>query len=283
MSAHGRAPLSPIVRAGYEMRVRPLLLTLLLTACYGESHPYEGGGDYPISECSNSGRQVVAATAGEELWDPELTDTDAEQRGRTRDFRLLDDHGYRVRLTHFCGDTVLLVVGSMQDPVDPQAPGPIDWLDDLPDWLQDRDPQAPRLTIMSTYWANADGEVPTVGDLRRFRAIVQETRGSDSFTYSFPVDDPEPGDDGTRSIITLQDPYRFEDAAPAASAMTVVSNVPPDPDPSRRYRREHEVRDRWAHRSEPYFVVLHPVLRIVAMGDDPEEDGIIEALRAVPE
>ena len=115
-----------------------------LAACIGDHGPYEGGGEYPTSECSRAGEQLVADSAGEQLWDDELG---ADQLGRTRDFSLLDHHAYRVRLTHFCGDTVLLVVGDMGEPQ-------LDWLDDLPEWTDGRDETAPDLTIMTTWWAN---------------------------------------------------------------------------------------------------------------------------------
>lgn len=285
-------------------RLLPLLL--LLPSC--DDNPYAGGGEYPVDRCSSAEQARIANEAGEALWREALGDTDGPQVGRTRDFALLDEHGYRVRLTHFCGHTVLLVSdrmpwpplppededededgsGDTDAPVGPCDGGPdldlshLDWLRELPDWLEGR-ADGPPVTVMSTWWGDSSGEAPSVGELRRFRDAVtcqinaeEGDDGGDPWVYT------DPGTGLRREVLLLQDPWRFQGAAAAASAMYVVSDVPPDPDPSRRYRREREVRDRWRLGSAPGFVVLQPALRITALGRDPVQDGIIDALRADP-
>lgn len=283
VSARSGTRLSTTAHGGYDevmnRSATAALALSVLSGCFGDVGPYDGGGEYPTTECTQAFRAVIAETAGEELWDTDVTDTDGRQRGRTRDFRLYDEHGYRVRLTHFCGDTVLLVVGDMRTRDDPEAETPLGWLDELQGWLDARDPEAPPLTIMTTWYADEDGDTPTVGDLRRFREQVEAERGVDAWTYTYPT----PGGEETRTILTLQDPWRFPDAAVATYVMALASDVPVGDGPDRRFRREHEVRDRWTFRAAPNFVVLQPSLRILAIGEDPVEDGIVEELQTAPE
>ena len=243
-----------------------LLAATLLAACSGSEGLYADGADYWTEQCTTAGRQLVASRATEILGEG------------TRDFALLDRYGYRVRLTDFCGNSVLLVLGDMSDP------DVLDWIDELPGWLEDRDPRAPPLVILTAWFANLDGEVPGVGDLRRFAEVIAETRGSDPFEYTYTLSYNHDGGafdyelDLTEEIGLIRDPYRFEDAAAAASVMNIASDIPEE---SRRSRREQELASRWGVREGPYFVALEPTLLIQALGDDPVEDGIIEALQGV--
>lgn len=243
-----------------------LTAALFAQSCDGEDDPYADGGDYRTTPCSTEARRQVASRATEIIGEG------------TRDFALLDQFGYRVRLTDFCFSSVLLVVGDMSDPQS------LSWLDELPNWLEDRDPGAPPMVVMTAWSSNLDGEVPTAGDLRRFAEVVAEAKGSDPFRYSYdlrynfdggPIDSVQTVTD---RIALLRDPYRFENAAAAASVMYVASDIP---DEFRRSRRSQELASRWGVRQGPFFVVLEPTLLIQAMGYDPVEDGIIEALAGV--
>ena len=250
----------------------------LLVACSGSTTPYAEGGNYATSTCTTRMRREVATSAGEVLWETDLTDTDPPQQGRTRDFSVLDDYGYRVNLTDFCGHTVLLVVDHLPEGLgddDAEVELPL-WLSQLDDWAEDRDPDAPRLTVLSA-WSSANGATaPSLSELRDLRDMLDE-RGLSEVTY--PRSDGSGGVAWVKTpVVLLQDPYRIEDAAAAAAAMSVVSTVPDDPDPDRRYYREREIRDRWDISQPPYYVVLHPILRIVAKGHSPVHDGIIDAV-----
>lgn len=274
-AAPTRAPAGQVVRVRLELEVVDLLVhranpwllaATLLAACSGSEGLYADGADYWTERCTTGGRQLVASRATEILGEG------------TRDFALLDRYGYRVRLSDFCGNSVLLVLGDMS------APDVLDWVDELPGWLEDRDPRAPPLVIFTAWFANLDGEVPDVGDLRRFAEVIADARGSDPFQFTYTLSYNHDGGafdyelDITEEIGLLRDPYRFEDAAAAASVMYIASDIPEE---SRRSRREQELASRWGVRDGPFFVVLEPTLLIQALGNDPVEDGIIEALQGV--
>ncbi|MFK7928119.1 MAG: hypothetical protein AB8H79_08005 [Myxococcota bacterium] len=250
------------------MRRLLFMAALLASSCLDGDSLYEEGGNYPANACSTAERRSIAAAATESIG------------GGTRDFSLLDRYAYRVRLTDFCDRSILLVIADMSDG------DALNWLDDLQGWLDDRDPDADRLVIFTAWFSNADGQVPDTGDLRRFAEFIEGVRGPDAFTYTLKRS-ATLGDDPDADLVEvdfeiglLRDPFRFENAAAAASVMYEASDVP---DEFRRNRRPHELRTRWGVRQGPFFVVLEPDLTIRALGEDPVEDGIIEALQTLPE
>lgn len=257
--------------------MRPAAIALLVASSAGCNSaplrtealgPYVGGGDWSTSECRRSQEQCVARLASEAVG------------GTTRDFALLDQHGYRVRLSDFCGRTVLLSVGAMDDA------DSADWMSRIPEILEGVDENVD-LTILTTWNRNEDGDVPEPEDVRAWSRTLAERFPELEATVWPPAELPDEPIAGHLGLPVLLDPPRFENAAAAAAASWAASNVP---EPLLRFRLEREVAGRYGIREYPHFAVLHPgsldldvaPLRIVAVGTDLDADGLITAAQRNP-
>ena len=261
-------PLRPscgLGRLALPCRVRASLpLLLALTACDGDTSPYVEGGDWQIAPCTQAQRRALAAAADETVG------------GVTRDFALLDQYAYRVSLSDFCDNTVVVVVGDMGVPESVAA------IDDLVALYDTRPSGGTDLTVITTWYRTSDDRVPEVGDLRRFSELV----GADLLERGADPDGHLTNTAGVFQLPMLRDPPRFENAAIAASAMWLASDAP---QPFVRFQRETEVAGRWGVRVLPFYAVLHPPEAgtsdpptLVALGSDLVADRIIEAAQTNP-
>jgi hypothetical protein len=256
----------------------------LLDSLGDDADLYRDGGGYPTRPCSTAGRQALARYATNEVG------------GTTRDFALLDQYGYRVRLSHFCGHSILLAIAAMDDPEDSA------WLDPLPELAAERPPEAPPLTVITVWVRAPDGEIPGVPELRahavRLAEGHPETVSCDPTLYNEDTTGPTCSFRGAyvlrfpRTLPVLQDPLRLQgygDLPAAAGVQWVASDVPPPED----LRPLREVSSRFRFRSLPAFVLMEPEVRSTEGGrarlpiirvrtTDPEDPELLEGLRWPP-
>lgn len=176
-----------------------------------------------------------------------------------RDFSLFDQFAYRVNLHDFCEHTVLLTVAELGDEEAEQA------ILDVIERSSDRLPseRSTPFIALTTWYRTVSGEIPTVQMLRERSAELG-------------LDPVRPMVAGTPTAM-IRDAQRFPGAAAAASAQWIATDV--EGELSSRGQIEREVAGRWTTRATPYFIVLHPRLKIATCGSDPDRHQIIEAVQ----
>lgn len=227
------------------MRGLALSLLLALGGC-ADPDPYADGGAW-LTPAIDAGIEVRCRPPDPRFIGPDIGD-------RPRDFELLDQFAYRLKLSSFCRHTVLLTVGETGDP-DVAA-----LIAALPDLLADRRATEPFLTI-TTWYRTPAGRVPEPADIRQ-QALDLGI-------------DPETGEVDGHKVAVVRDQARFPGAAAAAAVQWAATNVPSEI--RSRGQVEREVAGRWSLRSTPFYVVIHPGLVTATCGVDLADHQILEA------
>ncbi|TVQ92399.1 MAG: hypothetical protein EA397_07175 [Deltaproteobacteria bacterium] len=233
-----------------------LLASMAIAAACGSFDPYAGGGAW-LTPALDQGFEASCDLPDSTRVGPNIGDL-------FRDFSLYDQFAYRVNLHDFCEHTVLITVGVLGDEDDEEA------LFDVIDQSRARLPSARSaspLIAMTAWYRTTTGEIPTIEDLRQ--------RAPD-----LGLDEQVPRI-GSIPVILLQDAQRFPNAASAAAAQWIATDI--EGELNTRLQVDREIAGRWPMRSTPFFVVLHPGLQIATCGTDPEEHQILQAIHEGPD